>query len=355
MRHVQALVEMILGMGGVLGVSLNPGPSRPFPASKVWRLRSDAERIMKQIRAAQAALVAHEAYKILRKVDCRRIAADWLLSPVGKSAEALYRAVEAKREQDRRRAARAAERQRAKYQRDFGRFLESVREAGFTTASAGNHTNLVRWCKSGEAEALGWSEKGDRYSSACTFRRADSHHNFAIPRSWGRTVADQGITLRDGMLTLAARDLGVIGGIQCYAATWVVQGRGCALSSESGILAVHGTDSYHLADSRAPGLAAKKLRQKIAIQKELARENLREAIQRGRWDSVAVYRADSIRAGNCPSGTDDWIAGHFPGRKTATVAELRAAGNGSADGDYFRAFVLGACVVAVRRYILRTA
>ena len=51
--------------------------------------------------------------------------------------------------------------------------------------------------------------------------------------------------------------------------------------------------------------------------------------------SRVVTLRDSIAAGNCRVGTQDWVARHFPGRSSATIGELLEAAYRTGDRPRF--------------------
>jgi hypothetical protein len=150
------------------------------------------------------------------------------------------------------------------------------------------------------------------------------------------------------MLTLGAAPMvGTLpsGVSAAWTAAWCRQGKGTSLVTERGVIArladgstVHARDLTH-----ARKLAAARVR---AIRPG---DGAQRAAGIDRWTAaelaVEIRAADSIRAGNCPSGTADWIARHFAGRDVATVGDvLRSA---FATSDRVR-FAVAACLAAVR-------
>lgn len=210
-----------------------------------------------------------------------------------------------------------------------------------------------------------------------------------VPETWIDDVHGRGLDYLDGLLTLSAELVEVCDGIEVYRATWVRQGRGYDLTRERGMIARHvasGT-TYHstASDSRGmfcPRKAIAGLRRKMTAQgvpAEVRAARSREAAERrasrraaqlgrllervARWDlddirDVVVTRADSIRAGNCEPGTDQFIDRVFPDRSydsSATIGEIaQRVGRmdltalGDAELTLARQ-IAGACLVAIRR------
>ena len=198
-----------------------------------------------------------------------------------------------------------------------------------------------------------------------------------VSPTWRRSVVDRGLAVLDGLLTTHARKLRQDGDVTAYAASWVRQGRGLSIRSESGVIAFDrqsGT-AFHHADGDAAG-AINGLRRKLRNQaipqgeKDEGRRRRQEA-QRARLERlggklarhdladvghVIVTREDSLRAGNCVPGTDQFIDTLFPDRISATIAEIAAAvgqtdltGLDQAELTLARQ-IAAACLVAIRRH-----
>lgn len=212
--------------------------------------------------------------------------------------------------------------------------------------------------------------------------------HFTVPETWISDVHDRGLDYLDGLLTLSADLVEDRDGIEVFRSSWVRQGRGYDLHCESGCIARHvhpfggAVTTYH-SPKGDPKAAVAGLRRKMTaqaipadVQTERARQTAakrteRQARQLGRlvervvsWDlgeirHVVVSRADSIRAGNCEPGTDQFIARFFPDRDgdaaTATIGEI-ASRVGRIDPASLRGSDLtlarqlaAACLVAIRR------
>lgn len=136
------------------------------------------------------------------------------------------------------------------------------------------------------------------------------------------------------------------GDIEAYPAAWVRQGRGLSVRSETGWIAYHRASptAYHLPcgdAARAVAALRRKMRNQAIPQEERdERRRRRQEARRSRLErlmeklarfdladvgEVAVTRRDSIRAGNCEPGTDQFIDRFFPDRTSATIAEIAAA------------------------------
>jgi hypothetical protein len=167
-----------------------------------------------------------------------------------------------------------------------------------------------------------------------------------VSRNWRRLVRNRGLAVLDGLLTTHAGPVARDGDIEAYPATWVRQGRGLSIRHELGWIAYHrpsGT-AYHLAGGDATKAVAR-LRRKMrsqAVPQEVRDERQRRRLEArqarlerlvqklARHDlsdvaDVVVTRQDSLRAGNCEPGTDEFIDQFFPDSTSATIAEIAAA------------------------------
>ncbi|WP_337173511.1 hypothetical protein [Paludisphaera sp.] len=171
-----------------------------------------------------------------------------------------------------------------------------------------------------------------------------------VSPSWRRSVHARGLAVLDGLLTTHAGRVVRVGEVDAYPASWVRQGRGLSIRAETGWVARHrpsGT-SYHLPGGDAARAAAglrRKMRNQAVPQEEKdeRRRRIREA-RRARLERlmgklarhdlsdvghVVVTRRDSLKAGNCEPGTDQFIDTFFPDRTSATIAEIAAAAGGT--------------------------
>jgi hypothetical protein len=207
----------------------------------------------------------------------------------------------------------------------------------------------------GRVDARGWSsyETARNHSPGAGRYRAgtNSHLEVTVGPRWLTRVQQAGIAVVDGMLTLEAQRLprqqlrrwGIADNVEAWEASWAVQSRGFGLRVERGLIVREYGVATHVA---GPLEARTVLRGQLQLSKRA--EAAREAHAGFDADDlqVVVYRRDSAAAGNCATGTTDWIARHLPGRSSATVAEVLAAA--AASGDRL-ALAQAACRVAVRR------
>jgi hypothetical protein len=218
--------------------------------------------------------------------------------------------------------------------------LAAFRAAGYRQAQstwAGGETrykvSVGRPAAHGEGQRV-WSSNGKWSGNDATL-------SITVSPLWLRTVHQTGLAVVDGLFTLSAREIDAPDGYRAWDATWVVQGRGFDLRTEFGVIvrAASGETSHGRTLKSALGV----LRRRTRAARVVALGDINPAD----YPDVMVTLADSRRAGNCPSGTADWVAKHFPGRTSAPVAEVLAV-------DDRNAFASRACVVAVRRHLMRT-
>jgi len=187
---------------------------------------------------------------------------------------------------------------------------------------------------------------------------ATSAHTLVVSPTWQRDVADAGLAVIEGMLTLAAvpvGDGGFAGCLSLYSAAWARQGKGTSLVTERGVIARLSDGSFVHAKDVTHARKLARARSGDAIAERNARDARNNARAAARmtldgWTvgelAVAITAPDSVAAGNCETGTDDWIERHFAGRVSATVGDvLRSA---FATQDRVR-WAVAACLVAVRR------
>lgn len=155
----------------------------------------------------------------------------------------------------------------------------------------------------------------DHYARSCRYPGLASAHTVRVGEDWFGTVAGAGLACVGGMLTLQAVPVAAPAGVEAWRALWVRQGRGTGLVLEHGIVVRRDTETAHAATLEAG----------VRLLDARARDRL--PLDPGPVpDSVVVRLADSRRAGNCVTGTANWIelAG-LAGRTSATAGELRAA------------------------------
>jgi len=193
----------------------------------------------------------------------------------------------------------------------------------YRTASgrwAGGETSIS--IKIGTPDAAGGSETA--YSDNGKWRGRNAWLSVSVQPAWRMYVRNAGIAAASGLLTTHAK----LTAPNTWTATWIEQGRGFELHAVSGtIFKTTDGDFIHAASmagvaqvlrKRAAAAKAAGAKPHVAAFLRTATANEIAAL----YGKVIVKRADSLKAGNCTTGTDSWINRHFPGRNSATIAEL---------------------------------
>ncbi len=206
------------------------------------------------------------------------------------------------------------------------------------------------------ATALAELEKGERYSTRCTWRMTYATYTVKIAANWETAVRDQGIDFKGGLLTLAAEPIPTeVPGEKVWAAVWAGKGRGFHFEVESGYIVTHGTDLAHgasIATCRATLTRRAHLVRVARLEgKVLSLLQGPSAALEG-LGGTKVTVADSLRAGNCEPGTENFASRHFPEGASATVREVIAAAE--KEGISVRHQAVLACWQAIKHRGSRT-
>jgi len=162
-----------------------------------------------------------------------------------------------------------------------------------------------------------------------------------VPANWRSSVLAAGLADAGGLLTLSATRVAE----DTWQASWLVQGRGYEFRVEHGYIvrAADGTYAHARTLKRARAIAdgrtkvwAEKIRQAHARKRAEAQARLRElrdqlaGMTRGQivaaFGDVLICLRDSLRAGNCPDGTRQWINRWADGRTSGTVRDVLETG-----------------------------
>jgi hypothetical protein len=351
---------------------------RPFKPQMIagWWSTMSATTVgsRKAIAAAKAIVAARTARRADRSIaDAARI---------GMPGRILAAAQAKKDAADRKRREAAAKRESKIIEKTKESFRPHYKAMDFRTAAQGSTWAI----KVGEPSISSDTDEGWIDYKRHGWRRGIKSQKIVItiPLRWDSRVADRGLAVVDGLLTLDADSIKAApDGVELYRAVWARQGRGLAIDRERGVIARH-TESgttYHSHDDdpkkAIAGLKRKMTAQGVPSDVRRARSQAaattraaRRAEQLGRLidrvraydlseiDHVVVTRRDSIRAGNCEPGTDAFIDRFFPDRDVdseATIGEiasrigrLDAAILAAADITLARQLA-AACLVAIRR------
>lgn len=186
------------------------------------------------------------------------------------------------------------------------------------------------------------------WSSNGKWRGNNATLTASIPRTWLRDVHRPGLAVVDGMFTLAAQRLTADGAdFEAWTAVWAEQSQGFALKTIQGVIVRRDGQTAHAATIQA-GLRLLSRRAAVIAAEKAAKEKKEAELLAefaGNEDLLVTFE-DSTAAGNCPSGTRDWVAKHFPGRTTATIREVMNVSDR-------QSFALRACRAAVVRITKR--
>lgn len=168
-------------------------------------------------------------------------------------------------------------------------FLDNYRVAEARWAGGGNSFNIKfngqTNCAADSRKV--WSSNGNWSGLDASFRLTFSGRNPLL--------------IADGIMNLQSKLIEEEKNTKVFSAIWIKQGRGFSIKSESGFIAIHGKCSYHAksAKSALKGLLKKR---RISIATKYLEKNID-------LDINVCYR-DSISAGNCQIGTENWIEKH---------------------------------------------
>jgi len=222
--------------------------------------------------------------------------------------------------------------------------------------AGGEHEVRVRVADDRRPDCGGWADKA--WSSNGKWSGSNSVHSITVRSDWESEVFGRGLAVVDGLFTLDAHPVEVpdsVAGdvVELYDATWAVQSKGVGVRSERGLIAVSDEGwRFHASSTRALRRGYNR-RARQEADAEVARlsstrdaEEFLARLEEGERH-LEVTLADSSAAGNCSTGSRDWAARHFRGRKTATVEEVIRVAYHS--GDRVR-FVVAAALAAICRH-----
>jgi hypothetical protein len=173
---------------------------------------------------------------------------------------------------------------------------------------------------SGESRKV-WSRNG-KWSGS------NAHMSISVSPFWMQRVLQvPGLALAGGMLTTHAKLIEE----NLWEASWVKQGRGFDINSESGYIMKDGAEWYHAKTVQAVK-QLKKRREGFAKRAEagkrfgqVLREMTPEQISE-KFGNLNITLRDSYRAGNCETGTMNFVNRYFPGRTEGAISELLSVG-----------------------------
>lgn len=201
-------------------------------------------------------------------------------------------------------------------------FLERYRHSTSQWAGGENQVTIRITDAPG---ASGESRKA--WSSNGKWRGTNGVFHINIQPFWRQEVLPvPGLVMAGGMLTTHARE--IRSGV--WQATWIVQRRGFEIEAASGVIVQEGERFFHGKDEADARSVLERQAKQEALEARAGRlsSELRlMSVQdlKDRYGHITITRADSIRCGNCESGTDSWINQHFDGKKSASIREVLTA------------------------------
>lgn len=132
-------------------------------------------------------------------------------------------------------------------------------------------------------------------------------HRIRVPADWRVRVERKGLAMLGGLMTLDALPLEAPAGIELYAAVWARQGRGYAVKTDRGFIAVAGSDSFHsdTAEGAISGLRRKGRRAAAIADMKSAVEAFITKFARC---AIEVSLDDARKSGSCEYGIRSWCA-----------------------------------------------
>lgn len=203
---------------------------------------------------------------------------------------------------------------------------------------SGDTTTTIHYGAPDASTATGY---GEQYSRSCTYAKTDCSHHITVAPDWFTRVHLRGLARVDGLLTLAAEPVDAEG-YTVYRASWL-RSKGKRLTAEHGYIAIgeHGA-AHAKTESAAKSILTRRANE---IRYTRHERKIRAALHEMRLNGYAqiiVSIGDSIAAGNCRAGTEQFRDRHFPGRTTATIEEVLSV-------ESMRGLAINACLRAIRR------
>jgi hypothetical protein len=156
-----------------------------------------------------------------------------------------------------------------------------------------------------QSDYLDW----DYYSKSTKYPKKIVNTSIHIPESWGVRVAKAGLAVVGGMTTLDAQRLeGAPTGVTVYAATWMVQGRGYAIDTVRGFIAITGNHNFHATsfDKAVKGVMRKANLSGEVFANLLTKHGIESLSTR--CPELTVCVSDAVKIGACDYGIRSWCS-----------------------------------------------
>jgi hypothetical protein len=136
-------------------------------------------------------------------------------------------------------------------------------------------------------------------------------HRIRVPTDWRVRVERKGLAMLGGLMTLDALPLEAPAGIALYAAVWARQGRGYAVKTDRGFIAVAGDESFH-GDTAEIAIAGLRRKGRSAPARAASIADMKSAVdvfitKYSKCD-IDVSLDDARKSGSCEYGIRSWCA-----------------------------------------------
>lgn len=134
-------------------------------------------------------------------------------------------------------------------------------------------------------------------------------HEIRVPADWRVRVERRGLAMLDGLMTLDALPMVAPAGIELYAAVWASQGRGYAVKTDRGFIAVAGNDSFH-SDTAEAAISGLRRKGRSAPTRAAAIADMKSAVDafitKYARCTIDVSLDDARNSGSCEYGIRSW-------------------------------------------------
>lgn len=134
-------------------------------------------------------------------------------------------------------------------------------------------------------------------------------HQIRVPADWRVRVERKGLAMLGGLMTLDALPLEASAGIALYAAVWASQGRGYAVKTDRGFIAVAGGDSFH-SDTAEGAISGLRRKGRSAPARAAVIADMKSAVEafitKYARCVIDVCLDDARKSGSCEYGIRSW-------------------------------------------------
>lgn len=136
-------------------------------------------------------------------------------------------------------------------------------------------------------------------------------HKIRVPADWRIRVERKGLAVLGGLMTLDALPMEAPAGIELYAAAWARQGRGYAVKTDRGFIAVAGGDSFH-SDTAEGAISGLRRKGRSAPARAAVIADMKSAVEafitKYARCAIDVSLDDARKSGSCEYGIRSWCA-----------------------------------------------